>query len=109
MSIQIDHAGRTALITGAGAGIGREIALWLARAGAKVAVNDLRADRAEAVVAEIGDGGGTAMAVVEASVRLKQPPKSACVSPRHLWHLWHLRHLSANAITAASVWLLFKT
>ena len=63
MSIPIDHAGRTALVTGAGAGIGREIARWLARAGAAVAVNDLRPDRAEAVVDVITDEGCTAIAV----------------------------------------------
>lgn len=63
MSIEIDHSGQVALVTGAGAGIGREIARWLARAGATVVVNDLRADHAEAVVAEIEVAGGTAIAV----------------------------------------------
>ena len=58
MSITIDHSGKAALVTGAGAGIGREIALWLARCGATVAVNDIRASYADAVVAEITAGGG---------------------------------------------------
>lgn len=64
MSVTIDHAGKTALVTGAGAGIGREIARWLARAGAHVVVNDLRADRADGVVDEIRRAGGTADAWV---------------------------------------------
>ena len=64
MSITIDHAGKVALVTGAGAGIGREIARWLARAGAAVAVNDIRAANADAVVAEIEAAGGRAAPVV---------------------------------------------
>lgn len=62
--IPIDHAGKGALVTGSGAGIGREIARWLARAGAQVIVHDIRADKAEAVVAEIEAEGGTAHAVL---------------------------------------------
>lgn len=62
--IPIDLAGRRALVTGSGAGIGREIARWLARAGAAVVVHDVRADKAEEVVAEIAAEGGTAHAVV---------------------------------------------
>ncbi|MEM9468144.1 MAG: SDR family oxidoreductase, partial [Actinomycetota bacterium] len=52
------------LVTGAGAGIGREIARWLARAGAHVVVNDVRGDHADSVVAEIVDDGGSARAHV---------------------------------------------
>ena len=53
MAIAIDLTGQKALVTGAGAGIGREIAVWLARAGATVAVLDVRADKAEETVALI--------------------------------------------------------
>ncbi|WP_420638253.1 SDR family NAD(P)-dependent oxidoreductase [Candidatus Poriferisocius sp.] len=60
MSVQIDHAGKVALVTGSGAGIGREIARWLARAGAAVAVNDVRAEPAAETVELIAGEGGTA-------------------------------------------------
>ncbi len=55
--------GRTALITGAGQGVGRRIALTLAAEGARVAVNDLVPARAQQVADEIAAAGGTAMAL----------------------------------------------
>jgi len=64
LSITIDHAGKVALVTGSGAGIGREIARWLARAGAAVAVNDARAEKAAETVSLIEAEGGRAIAVV---------------------------------------------
>jgi 3-oxoacyl-[acyl-carrier protein] reductase len=53
-------AGRRALVTGAGRGVGAEIARTLAASGAAVAVNDLYAERADAVVDEIRKAGGRA-------------------------------------------------
>jgi 3-oxoacyl-[acyl-carrier protein] reductase len=54
---------RTVLVTGAGQGVGRQVARHCAAHGAGVAVNDYHADRAEAVVAEIRDDGGRAHAL----------------------------------------------
>jgi 3-oxoacyl-[acyl-carrier protein] reductase len=56
--------GRVALVTGSGAGIGRAIAMHMARAGAEVWINDLDEQRADSVVAEIESEGGKAHRVV---------------------------------------------
>ena len=54
---------RVVLITGAGQGIGRELARQFAAAGAIPVVADLNLDTAKSVVAEIEVSGGQAMAV----------------------------------------------
>ena len=64
MSIEIDHGGKVALVTGAGAGIGREIACWMARAGATVAVNDVRPEMADETIGLITDEGGRAVPII---------------------------------------------
>jgi 3-oxoacyl-[acyl-carrier protein] reductase len=58
----LDLDGQVALVTGAGQGAGRGIALELARHNGGVAVNDYIAERAEAVAEEIRAMGGKAVA-----------------------------------------------
>jgi NAD(P)-dependent dehydrogenase (short-subunit alcohol dehydrogenase family) len=57
-------SGKTAIVTGAGQGLGEAIAKTLAAAGAHVAVNDINPDRAARVAREINESGGEAIAVV---------------------------------------------
>lgn len=59
----IDFSGKTALITGAGSGIGRSIAMTFAQAGARTVVAGRRLAELEETVRLIRDAGGEARAV----------------------------------------------
>ncbi|HXN54935.1 MAG TPA: 3-hydroxybutyrate dehydrogenase [Myxococcales bacterium] len=56
-------SGKTAIVTGAASGIGREIARVFAREGAKVCIADLNRAGAEDAAAQIGREGGTAISL----------------------------------------------
>lgn len=60
--IRFDFSGRTAIVTGAASGLGREIALELGASGALVIVSDLKDEACRAVVDEIAAAGGKAKA-----------------------------------------------
>ncbi|MBU1672603.1 MAG: SDR family oxidoreductase [Actinobacteria bacterium] len=59
----MDFTGKSIFITGAGAGIGKTTAMEMASRGGLLAVTDIDLDRAGAVVSEIEEAGGTAIAI----------------------------------------------
>ncbi|KAJ9098266.1 hypothetical protein QFC21_004595 [Naganishia friedmannii] len=59
---EVNFRGKTVIITGAGAGLGRVYALMYARLGANVVVNDVSKENAEKVVAEVKALGAQAIA-----------------------------------------------
>ncbi|MDR4533049.1 SDR family oxidoreductase [Glutamicibacter sp. PS] len=61
---QYEVADRSAIVTGAGSGIGEAIALLLAANGTKVVVQDLNGEAAQATVEQIEAAGGQAVAVI---------------------------------------------
>jgi 3-hydroxybutyrate dehydrogenase len=62
-ALNTNLSGKAAIVTGAASGIGKEIALTFARAGAAVAIADLNLEGASAVAREITAQGGRAIGV----------------------------------------------
>lgn len=60
---ELDLSGKVALVTGAGRGIGKGIALRLAQYGADIVVNDLYAETAEQTAKEVRELGRKALAI----------------------------------------------
>jgi 3alpha(or 20beta)-hydroxysteroid dehydrogenase len=54
-------SGKVAAVTGAAGGIGAEVARTLAKAGARVVLGDVQAERGEQVAKQIRDAGGRAI------------------------------------------------
>ena len=109
-------AGRTALVTGAGGGVGAAVAVALAAAGAAVLVTDINKDAAAAVSHKITAAGGTAEpfaldvcnaanardAVAAAAASAAAPSTSSSTtpasSPRRCFPRW-TRNASAGSST----------
>jgi NAD(P)-dependent dehydrogenase (short-subunit alcohol dehydrogenase family) len=70
MSLLLEN--KTALITGAAGGIGRQAAITFAREGARVAVSDISGKALAGVVEEIKAAGGEAIAIVADVTRAKE-------------------------------------
>src|SRR5690349_2611236 len=79
---QSGGAGRAAIVTGGGSGIGRAIALRLASDGFAVAVVDLDATAAEGVASEVREAGGDAIAVGDTDVSNRDSVNSAVANVR---------------------------
>ena len=87
--------GKVALVTGASRGIGREIAIELAREGAKVAINYQSSDeRAQEVADEIAKYGGTCML---AKADVAHPQDARAMVKRVVDHFGRLDALVNNA------------
>lgn len=82
--MRFDFEDKVVLVTGAGRGIGRAIALAFARAGARVAVNDINPDTCEAVAQEILSSGGQA-AAFHADVANKLAVQSMLIDLEDRW------------------------
>jgi NAD(P)-dependent dehydrogenase (short-subunit alcohol dehydrogenase family) len=87
--------GKVVIVTGAGGGIGRDIALAMAREGARVVVNDIGAS-----VAGEGQNAGPAQAVVDEIKAFGGTAAAACRTPRAPRALWPPR----SQPSAASTW-----
>ncbi|MEM8863274.1 MAG: SDR family NAD(P)-dependent oxidoreductase, partial [Chloroflexota bacterium] len=83
-TLQVNLAGKVAIITGGGHGAGAAVAQALAQAGARVCVSDLNPDRAMKVEQAIITAGGEAMSV-PADVANKFQCVTVIESTREKW------------------------
>jgi NAD(P)-dependent dehydrogenase (short-subunit alcohol dehydrogenase family) len=76
--------GKTALVTGAGSGIGRAIATVFGREGAKVMASDINEETARAAAAQIEDAGGEARSI-QTDTTNEEDVKAAIAAVVNAW------------------------
>jgi NAD(P)-dependent dehydrogenase (short-subunit alcohol dehydrogenase family) len=86
---RFDVTGKTAVVTGAGRGIGKALALGLAEAGAKVACVARTETDIREVVREIQQMGGTAFAI-QADLTEDAAPEIVAASVMEKWGRWDI-------------------
>jgi len=94
--------GKAAIVTGAGTGIGRAIALALAREGAKVAVAGRRRDKLEEVAQAIRKAGGEALVVV-CDVTKEADARKAVSEAENAFGLVNVLVNNAGALSVSTV------
>jgi NAD(P)-dependent dehydrogenase (short-subunit alcohol dehydrogenase family) len=99
----MDIAGRVALVTGAGTGIGRATAVALAQAGAAVVVADIHLAGAQATVDAIIAAGGRASAV-RADVSNPDDVRAMFAAAEHTFGGVDIVHNNAGLICGEPVW-----
>jgi meso-butanediol dehydrogenase/(S,S)-butanediol dehydrogenase/diacetyl reductase len=92
--VNVDLRGKVAFVTGGGSGIGRGLALQMAKDGAAVTVTDLNGDAAAAVAAEITALGGQSLG---RPLDVTHPPAIEAIVAETLAAFGQLDFLFANA------------
>src|ERR1700680_1720291 len=95
-------AGKAAIITGGGTGIGRAIALAFAREGAKVGVAGRRREKLEEVAQEVRKAGGEALAIV-CDVTNSEESRSASEQAEHAFGRLNVLVNNAGALSVSTV------
>ena len=82
--------GKSAIVTGAASGIGKDIALVYAREGANVAIADLNKEAADATAAEIDHAAAARRSASRWTWRTKKPSTPA-------WRRWSRRSAASTS------------
>jgi NAD(P)-dependent dehydrogenase (short-subunit alcohol dehydrogenase family) len=85
-------AGKVAIVTGGGSGLGEAIGKALAAKGVKVVLSDIKLDAAERVAAEIGKAGGSASAFHQDTAK----PAECEAVVRHAVQTYGALHYAVN-------------